>query len=329
MSASLTNGQLAILDSLAAQGYPEEVMEAQQRLYEALNSTLTIEEEADILELMEQHEEDMRPLTHPETAEEKGCGTKRSRGAPKGPRKAPSPECRCMARIYGTGHEQCSNRRHKEHGDYCKTHGKQAGETEVPLQFKDVTAEEASKMTTAQLQLGLFHGRIDQPLPTHNAEGERCVFWKGEDRAMLPNWENPATFLGSETGGWHAFCRQGKQAIALNKRWRAKLQKEGAEDAKKLEREAAKAAKAAEKAAKAAKAAEPSSPKQKKTNPYMLWLNSEGVRDAITKHLATQPGRTTVVKSAEVTKMAGAVWGCMDPATKEGWTARANLADQV
>ena len=90
--------------------------------------------------------------------------------------------------------------------------------------------------------------------------------------------------------------------------------------------EEAKAAKAAE---KAAKAAEPSSPKQKKTNPYFLWLNSEGVRDAITKHLATQPGRSTVVKSAEVTKMAGAIWGCMDPTTKEGWTARANLADQA
>ena len=325
MSASLTNGQLAILDSLTAQGYPEEVIEAQQRLYEALNSTLTIEEEADILELMEQHEEDMRPLTHPETAEKKGCGTKRSRGAPKGPRKAPAPECRCMARIYGTGHEQCSNRRHKEHGDYCKTHGKQAGETEVPLQFKDVTAEEASKMTTAQLQTGLFHGRIDQPIPTHNAEGERCVFWKGEDETEKPNWENPATFLGSETGGWHAFSSEGKKAISLNKRWKAKQAKDAAKDAKKLEREEAKAAKAAE---KAAKAAEPSSPKQKKTNAYFLWLNSEGVRDAITKHLATQSGRTTVVKSAEVTKMAGAIWGCMDPSTKQGWWAKAAWADQ-
>ena len=264
MSASLTNGQLAILDSLAAQGYPEEVMQAQQRLYEALNSTLTIEEEADILELMEQHEKDMRPLTHPETAEKKGCGTKRSRGAPKGPRKAPAPECRCQARIWGDGTgTQCHNSRHKEHGDYCKTHGKQAEVTEVPLQFKDVTAEEASKMTTAQLQTGLFHGRIDQPIPTHNAEGKRCIIWDDEDAGLVPSSSNPATFRVG--GGWHAFSSEGKKASRFNKRWKAKQAKDAAKDAKKLEREEAKAAKAAE---KAAKAAEPSSPKQKKTNPY-------------------------------------------------------------
>ena len=316
MSASLTNGQLAILDSLAAQGYPEEVMEAQQRLYEALNSTLTIEEEADILELMEQHEKDMRPLTHPETAEKKGCGTKRSRGAPKGPRKAPAPECRCQARIWGDGTgTQCHNSRHKDHGDYCKTHGKQAEVTEEPCQFSD----DGKK-------IGLFMGRTDQERPTHNAEGKRCIIWDDEDAGLVPSSSNPASFVGECGGGWSIHTKEGKKAALLLKRWQAKKEKEAAKDAKKLEREEAKAAKAAE---KAAKAAEPSSPKQKKTNAYFLWLNSDGVRDAITKHLATQPGRTTVVKSAEVTQMAGAIWGCMDPTTKEGWTARANLADQA
>ena len=318
--SAFTNRQLAVLDSLTAQGYPEEVIEAQQRLYEALNSTLTVEEEADILQLMEQHEEDMKPITDKTADPKHGCGTKRKRGAPKGPRKELPTECRCMARVYGTGHEQCKSRRHKHHGDYCATHGKMAAETEQPLQFKDATPEEASKMTTAQLQLGLFHGRIDQPLPTHNAEGERCVFWKGEDEAEQPNWENPATFLGEETGGWHAFCSEGKKAIALNKRWRKQMEKEGAKELKAAERAEKKATKIAKKAQAA------TSPKPKKANAYFYWLNNSGVRDSITTAIAEQPGRLTVVKSAEVTKLAGLMWKAMEPTMKNGWTEKAKQA---
>ena len=116
--SAFTNGQLAILDSLTAQGYPEEVIEAQQRLYEALNSTLTVEEEEDILELMKQHEQDMKPITDKTAEPKRGCGTKRSRGAPKGPRKAQEPQSRSMASVYGTRNEQCKSLLHKHNGDY-------------------------------------------------------------------------------------------------------------------------------------------------------------------------------------------------------------------
>ena len=327
--SSFTNGQLAILDSLAAQGYADDVIEAQKRLYEALNSTLTVEEEEDIVELMEQHEEDMRPMLEvTETATPaSGGGTKRKRGAPKGPRALPAPDCRCMARVYGTGHEQCKSRRHKDHGEYCATHGKMAAETEQPLQFKDATADEASKMTTAQLQLGLFHGRIDQPLPTHNAEGERCVFWKGEDTAMIPNWDNPATFLGEETGGWHAFSAEGKKAISLNKRWRAKLEKEGAKELEAAERSAKKADKTASKEAKKLLLAASKKKLPKKVNSYFYWLNNSGVRGSITSAIAQQPGRNTVVKSAEITKLAGLMWKAMEPTMKSTWTEKAKAAE--
>ena len=329
--SAFTNGQLAILDSLTAQGFPEEVIEAQQRLYEALNSTLTVEEEADIEELMAQHEEDMRPILEVTEAPTpaSGGGTKRKRGAPKGPRKELPMDCRCMARVYGTGHEQCKSRRHKDHGEYCATHGKMAAETEQPLQFKDASSEEASKMTTAQLQLGLFHGRIDQPLPTHNAEGERCVFWKGEDTAMIPNWDNPSTFLGEETGGWHAFSAEGKKAIALNKRWRAKLEKEGAKELQAAERAAKKADKTAAREAKKLLSAASKKRLPKKVNSYFYWLNNSGVRDSITTALAQQPGRNTVVKSAEITKLAGLMWKAMEPTMKSGWTDKAKAAVSV
>ena len=328
--SSFTTGQLAILDSLAAQGYPDDVIEAQQRLYEALNSTLTVEEDEDIVELMEQHEDDMRPILEVTEAPTPapGGGTKRQRGAPKGPRALPAPECRCMARVWGNGTgTQCKSRRHKEHGDYCATHGKMAAETEQPLQFKEVPAEEASEMTTAQLQFGLFHGRIDQPLPTHNAEGERCIFWKAqEDKAERPNWENPATFLGEETGGWHAFSAEGKMAISLNKRWQAKLEKQGAKELEVAERAEKKADKTAAKEAKKLLLAASKKKTPKMANSYFYWLNNSGVRGSITSAIAQQPGRNTVVKSAEITKLAGLMWKAMEPAMKSTWTDKAKAA---
>lgn len=297
--SAFTNGQLAILDSLTAQGYPEEVIEAQQRLYEALNSTLTVEEEQDILELMEQHELDMKPIT------DKTAEPKRGRGAPKGPRKAPEPECRCMARVWGDGTGlQCKSRRHKDHGDYCATHGKLATISCIPCQF-DGDGKKS----------GLFMGRIDMPRPTHDADGKRCIIWDDEDQTIVPKAGSPETFL--QANDWHPMTAEAKKAASLAKRWQTKQEKEGAKELKAAERAEKKAEKAAKKAANDAK------PKTKKTNPYFLWLNTSGVRDCITTALAQQPGRLTVVKAAEVTKMAGLMWGSMDPASKTQWMAKA------
>ena len=303
--SAFTNGQLAILASLEAQGFPEEVIEAQQRLYEALNSTLTVEEEEDILQLMEQHEMDMKPITDKTAEPKRGCGTKRKRGAPKGPRKEVPAECRCMARVWGDGTGlQCKSRRNNDHGDYCATHGKLATISCIPCQFDG----DGKKR-------GLFMGRIDMDRPTHNADGKRCIIWDDEDQTILPKAGSPETFLGSND--WHPMTAEAKKAASLAKRWQTKQEKEGAKELKAAERAEKKAEKAAKKAADAAK------PKTKKANPYFLWLNTSGVRDCITTALAQQPGRLTVVKAAEVTKMAGLMWGSMDPVSKTHWMAKA------
>ena len=312
---------------------------------------LTPEQELELLDLMDQ-DEAQHALHSPHMGVESVVAeatVPKKRGAPKGPRAAPAPECRCMARVYGTGHDQCKSRRHAEHGDYCATHGKMAKETEEPLQFHEVSAELAVKMSTSKLQKGLFHGRIDRPRPTHNAEGERCVFWSDEDPTMLPNQANPATFCGEVGGGWHLHSSEGKKAATLLKRWNAKNAREAekadkvaAKEAEKLLKESAKkTAKAATKAAvketdklqkTAAKKAEKAQTAVtkallKKTLPkkahvptaFFNWLNAPGTRDVITKHLSTLPARTTVVRQSEVTSMAGQMWKLLADDAKAQW----------
>lgn len=310
---------------------------------------LTVEQELELLNLMEQDEQDHLASHLPHMgvgateplAEE---ALPKKRGAPKGPRTAPAPECRCMARVYGTGHDQCKSRRHAEHGDYCATHGKMAAETEEPLQFHEVSPEEATKMSTSKLQKGLFHGRIDQPRPTHNHEGERCVFWSNEDPAMLPTEANPATFCGEVGGGWHLYSAQGKKAATLLKRWNAKnakadkdaakvankllkasakktemAQKESAKVAEKAQKSAAKKAEKAQKA-DAKKLLKKTLPKKPKApSAFFNWLNAPGTRDVITSHLAKMPARTTVVRQSEVTSMAGQMWKLLADDAKEQW----------
>ena len=329
-----------------------------QALFDRLNTSsslnmfqfLTTEQELELLDLMDQDEAQLA-LHSPHMGVESVVAEEtvpKKRGAPKGPRAAPAPECRCMARVYGTGHDQCKSRRHAEHGDYCATHGKMAKETEEPLQFHEVSDELAVKTSTAKLQKGLFHGRIDQPRPTHNAEGERCVFWSDEDPAMLPNEANPSTFCGEVGGGWHLHSAQGKKAATLLKRWNAKNAKEAekadktaAKEAEKLLKESAKksvkaqkeATKVAEKAQKSAdkkaETAQKSATKKllKKTLPkkskapsaFFNWLNAPGTRDVITSHLAKMPARTTVVRQSEVTSMAGQMWKHLDDDAKAQW----------
>ena len=317
-----------------------------QQCFDTDEVFFTPEQEAEVLDLMDQ-EEDEALLAHmgvdaTEPLAEEALPKKR--GAPKGPRTAPAPECRCMARVYGTGHDQCKSRRHPEHGDYCGTHGKMAKETEEPLQFYEVSTELAAKMSTSKLQKGLFHGRIDQPRPTHNAEGERCVFWSNEDPAMLPTEANPATFRGEVGGGWHIHSAQGKKAATLLKRWNAKkvkADKVAAKEAEKLlkasakktemaKKEATKVAEKAQKsAAKKAEKAQKANAKKllKKTLPkkpkppsaFFNWLNAPGTRDVITSHLAKMPARTTVVRQSEVTSMAGQMWKHLDDDAKAQW----------
>ena len=301
---------------------------------------LTPEQELELLDLMDQDEAQLA-LHSPHMGVESVVAeatVPKKRGAPKGPRTAPEPECRCMARVWGDGTgAQCKSRRKTEHGDFCATHGKAATITCQPCEFS-----EDGKKT------GLFLGRIDQERPTHNAEGERCVIWDDEDQSIVPNEANPATFSGEVGGGWSLHSSEGKKAATLLKRWNAKNAKEAekadktaAKEAEKLLKESAKksvkaqkeATKVAEKAQKSAdkkaETAQKSATKKllKKTLPkkskapsaFFNWLNAPGTRDVITSHLAKMPARTTVVRQSEVTSMAGQMWKHLDDDAKAQW----------
>ena len=308
----------------------------------------TPEQEAEVLDLMDQEEdealldltdqeEDEAILAHmgveaTEPLAEEALPKKR--GAPKGPRTAPAPECRCMARVWGDGTgTQCMSRRKTEHGEFCATHGKAAAITCQPCEF----GEDGKKT-------GLFLGRVDQARPTHNAEGERCVIWDDEDQSILPNEAEPATFLGEVGGGWSLHSSEGKKAATLLKRWNAKKAKAdqvAAREAEKLlkasakktemaKKESAKVAEKAQKsAAKKAQKAQKANAKKllKKTLPkkpkapsaFFNWLNAPGTRDVITAHLAKMPARTTVVRQSEVTSMAGQMWKLLADDAKAQW----------
>ena len=302
---------------------------------------LTPEQELELLDLMDQDEAQLA-LHSPHMGVESvvtEATVPKKRGAPKGPRAAPTPACRCMARVWGDGTgAQCKSSRNAQHGDYCKTHGKLDIQASPPCEFS-----EDGKKT------GLFLGRIDQPRPTHNAEGERCVIWDDEDQSIVPNEANPATFRGEVGGGWSLHSSEGKKAATLLKRWNAKKAKEAekadkvaAKEAEKLLKASAKkTAKAATKAAtkeaeklqkttaKKAQKAQTAVTKAllKKTLPkkahvptaFFNWLNAPGTRDVITKHLSTLPARTTVVRQSEVTSMAGQMWKLLADDAKAQW----------
>ena len=319
-----------------------------QQCFDADEVFFTPEQETEVLDLMDQ-EEDEALLAHMGVDATEPLADEalpKKRGAPKGPRTAPAPECRCMARVWGDGTgAQCMSRRKTEHGDFCATHGKAAAITCQPCEFS-----EGGKKT------GLFLGRIDQARPTHNAEGERCVIWDDEDQSIVPNEANPATFRGEVGGGWSLHSSEGKKAATLLKRWNAKTakaEKDAAKVANKLlkasakktemaQKEAAKVAEKAQKeAAKKAEKAEKANAKKllkktlpKKTKPpsaFFNWLNAPGTRDVITSHLAKMPARTTVVRQSDVTSMAGQMWKHLDDDAKAQWktpsTTKAQIAE--
>tara|TARA_Y100000385_G_scaffold201936_2_gene209131 strand:- start:7 stop:1125 length:1119 start_codon:yes stop_codon:yes gene_type:complete len=310
-----------------------------QQCFDADEVFFTPEQESEVLELMDQEENEallaaaffQRAVATEPLVEET---LPKKRGAPKGPRTAPAPECRCMARVWGDGTgAQCMSRRKTEHGEFCATHGKAVAITCQPCEFS-----EDGKKT------GLFLGRIDQARPTHNAEGERCVIWDDEDQSIVPNEANPATFRGEMGGGWSLHSSEGKKAATLLKRWNAKTakaDKDAAKVANKLlkasakktemaKKEATKVAEKAQKSAtKKAEKAQKSAAKKllKKTLPkkpkapsaFFNWLNAPGTRDVITAHLAKMPARTTVVRQSEVTSMAGQMWKLLADDAKAQW----------
>ena len=144
-----------MIDALKSAGADTDAIEKHfaelnQRLDDlAAPETLTAEEEAELSALQDEEERSNWTEEEVQAAEAmlnaarntipaslllESTNTKRRRGAPKGPRKAPQPECRCMARIAGTGHEQCKNTAAPT-GEFCARR-KQFAENPVPLHVR-------------------------------------------------------------------------------------------------------------------------------------------------------------------------------------------------
>ena len=105
-----------------------------------------------------------------------------------GKREAAPAEHRCLARVWGdgSGYSQCKSRR-CEGSDFCKRCQKKFDICSTPctLSVTDaVTANYASWKTTdgARVQkLGLYCGRIDEPIPSADANGIIRIIWKNDE----------------------------------------------------------------------------------------------------------------------------------------------------
>ena len=104
------------------------------------------------------------------------------------PRAPPTAEERCMARVWGdgSGHSQCKSRK-CEGSDYCKRCAKKAAICCNPctLSVDDAVTSNYSSWKTTDggrvKKLGLYCGRIDQPIPSVDANGVLRIIWKNED----------------------------------------------------------------------------------------------------------------------------------------------------
>jgi hypothetical protein len=126
------------------------------------------------------------------------------------------PENRCLARVWrtGSGDEQCSLQRGENMGFdcYCKVHAKKAAVTEEPLQT-DVDGKS---------HVGLFMGRIDQPLPWKDSSGLIRIEWKSDEHKALVAKE-----IQEKTAHRHADAKRGrpkkvKSVLQPSKKFRRK-----------------------------------------------------------------------------------------------------------
>ena len=108
------------------------------------------------------------------------------------PRKIPPPECRCMARIWGTGSGRDQCKYAKKEGDLCSKHAKKAAICSQPCTHINGKS------------IGLWMGRIDQfqvgepgVPPYKDVEGKPVISWTGDPEMK-------------------------KKHTAANKRWKAR-----------------------------------------------------------------------------------------------------------
>ena len=121
----------------------------------------------------------------PKGKAKRGSGKTKRTGTPT-KRQEPSPDERCMARVWqtGSGCDQCSKSR--ADGDYCKSHAKKAAIGELAIQVHPDSVGLAH--VPASARLGLWCGRIDEfqdgedgVPPYKDQEGIIRIEWTSDD----------------------------------------------------------------------------------------------------------------------------------------------------
>lgn len=189
-------------------------------------------------------------------------------------RKEVPTECLCMARVArDNAPHQCSLR--KTVGDFCTAHSKRAEKSIIPLQY-DQNGH----------RLGLFFGKVDQPIPWKDNEGKVHIKWDFTDNKSLQE-------------EWNALEASGKLEWAPNA-----TKKRSSTSEKKTKKE------------KKIKEPKAEKPKGKRVgSAYFLWLNEKNVdgeqsRRAIIKQQLLAEG-IEVKTQAPVCKRAGEIWKAM------------------
>ena len=208
---------------------------------------------------------------------------------------------RCMARmwtqeqydaegnyIYGCPKQCC--RRKNGGNDFCAQHQRAFEENPKPLQFTNNGTGGKFK------RHGLFHGRVDEPLPFKDDQGHIVIFWNGVPE--VKEWVEAAKANGSY-----------KEHPAWRDLWLGERMNGGRKKGKKKSEVAKKT--------KTSKAKVLGFKPKRGINAYMAFLNEN--RASIRSELeAASDGAKVGV--AEVTKKAGAMW-------KELQTRLANAGD--
>ena len=224
-------------------------------------------------------------------------------------RKTVDEDCRCCARVWGTGsgEDQCTRAR-QEGSDYCKSHSKKVAECGGSTQ--------ACQLDSSGKRKGLFMGDIREPV-TGQLGGLWVITWNNPDmKAKMAAEKKAGTFQyhpWAPNSGKNVIDRRGKAPKVAKKdaekapKVAKKVTFEAAEKAPKVakkvvEKKPKVAKKVAEKAPKVEKKVAEKKPRAK--NPYMFFLSEQ--RKAIKAELEAESGEK--VTAAAVTKEAGARW---------------------
>lgn len=223
--------------------------------------------------------------------------------------KLPTDSNRCVARVWssGSGLDQCSKPRNsKVDGcEYCIMHHKEALESTIPCQF----SEDGNR------KVGLFMGRIDEPIPYKNQAGEIVIIWNTPEMKAI---------VAEELKNGASYCKFIKEAgfkrVPVVHRVR-KSTKPATEPKAPTQPKPSKAKKGSRKS-------NPDMPK-KAQNAYMFYiaakrdeLKAQLLADFILANPNSTPEEQKKSNSiARVAQLAGSNWKNLSDSDKQPWKA--------